>query len=307
MKFGENLKWLRKQKKISQEQLAERVGVSRQSVSKWECAEAYPEMENILALCKIFGCKLNDLVHEEMLDIDELDDEIKMNVVKFKKEKQGRMKLLSKVIYMLSRVGKILCLFGALACIVSSIFLIVIGAKSEYSDEGVLSLIDGRGVITRTDHGYDLSDGEKVYHATEVEEIVVVDTVFAFLEKFGLVKSIVFTLVMVSFLILYLVLLFFSLGHLEKLFVNINKEKTPFTLENIRHIKKMAYFMIACIVIPDVGGWLFQGILQMDLGVDFDILNFIYVFGLFSLAYIFEYGYEIQLDSKGRMYGEIEE
>ena len=50
------------------------------------------------------------------------------------------MKLLSKVIYMLSRVGKILCLFGALACIVSSIFLIVIGTKSEYSDEGVLSL-----------------------------------------------------------------------------------------------------------------------------------------------------------------------
>ena len=86
MKFGENLKWLRKQKKISQEQLAERVGVSRQSVSKWECAEAYPEMENILALCKIFGCKLNDLVHEEMLDIDELDDEVKMNVVKFKKK-----------------------------------------------------------------------------------------------------------------------------------------------------------------------------------------------------------------------------
>ena len=307
MKFGENLKWLRKQKKISQEQLAERVGVSRQSVSKWECAEAYPEMENILTLCKIFGCKLNDLVHEEMLDIDELDDEVKMNVVKFKKEKQGRMKLLSKVIYMLSRVGKILCLFGALACIVSSIFLIVIGAKSEYSDEGVLSLIDGRGVITRTDDGYEFSDGEKVYHATEVEKIVVVDTVFAFLEKFGLVKSIVFTLVMVSFLILYLVLLFFSLGHLEKLFVNINKEKTPFTLENIRHIKKKAYFMIACIVIPDVGGWLFQGILRMDLGVDFDILNFIYVFGLFSLAYIFEYGYEIQLDSKGRMYGEIEE
>ena len=99
MKFGENLKWLRKQKKISQEQLAERVGVSRQSVSKWECAEAYPEMENILALCKIFGCKLNDLVHEEMLDIDELDDEIKMNVVKFKKEKQDKMKGLSKALY----------------------------------------------------------------------------------------------------------------------------------------------------------------------------------------------------------------
>ena len=37
MNFGENLKKLRASKKISQEELAERVGVSRQSVSKWEC------------------------------------------------------------------------------------------------------------------------------------------------------------------------------------------------------------------------------------------------------------------------------
>lgn len=36
MKFGENLKYLRKSKKMSQEDLAEKVGVSRQSVSKWE-------------------------------------------------------------------------------------------------------------------------------------------------------------------------------------------------------------------------------------------------------------------------------
>lgn len=37
MKFGENLKLLRKESKLSQEKLAEKVGVSRQSVSKWEC------------------------------------------------------------------------------------------------------------------------------------------------------------------------------------------------------------------------------------------------------------------------------
>lgn len=37
MKFGDNLRTLRNRKKLSQENLAERVGVSRQSVSKWEC------------------------------------------------------------------------------------------------------------------------------------------------------------------------------------------------------------------------------------------------------------------------------
>ena len=55
MKFGDNLRNLRKSKNISQEALAEKVKVSRQSVSKWETGEAYPEMNNILELCKIFG------------------------------------------------------------------------------------------------------------------------------------------------------------------------------------------------------------------------------------------------------------
>ena len=48
MKFGENLKIIRKNKKMSQEELAEKLNVSRQSVSKWETGESYPEMNNIL-------------------------------------------------------------------------------------------------------------------------------------------------------------------------------------------------------------------------------------------------------------------
>ena len=47
MKFGDNLKRVRKIRKISQEDLAEKLGVSRQSVSKWETGENYPSMTNI--------------------------------------------------------------------------------------------------------------------------------------------------------------------------------------------------------------------------------------------------------------------
>ena len=86
MKFGENLYNLRKKKKISQEKLAEKIGVSRQSVSKWENGSAYPEMNRILELCKIFSCQLNDLVNDTIIDFNSLDEEVKMNVVKFNKE-----------------------------------------------------------------------------------------------------------------------------------------------------------------------------------------------------------------------------
>ena len=49
-------------------------------------------MNNIMALCDIFHCKLNDLVHEDIADFDSLDEEIIMSAVKFKKEKQQKMK-----------------------------------------------------------------------------------------------------------------------------------------------------------------------------------------------------------------------
>ena len=112
MKFGENLYNLRKYSKLSQEKLAEKMDVSRQSISKWENGESYPEMEKMLKLCSIFHCKLNDLVHENMSDIDSLDEEIKMSVVKFKKEKQQKMKGLSKAIYVIARIGKIALSIG---------------------------------------------------------------------------------------------------------------------------------------------------------------------------------------------------
>ena len=57
--------------------------------------ESYPEMNNILELCKIFNCKLNDLVHTDMTDITSLDEEIVMNVVKFNEKKQKEVKTLN--------------------------------------------------------------------------------------------------------------------------------------------------------------------------------------------------------------------
>ena len=94
MKFGENLKNLRKLKKLSQEELAAKINVSRQSVSKWETGDAYPEMNNLLELCKIFHCKINDLVNDSILDIEALDDNVKKEVVTLRKEEQNKMKIL---------------------------------------------------------------------------------------------------------------------------------------------------------------------------------------------------------------------
>ena len=52
MSFGENLQAVRKKNQLSQEGLAEMLGVSRQAVSKWELGDGYPEVDKLLLLSK---------------------------------------------------------------------------------------------------------------------------------------------------------------------------------------------------------------------------------------------------------------
>lgn len=68
MKFCEKLQKLRKDRGYSQEQLADLLEVSRQSVSKWESGTTYPEMDKLLSLCKIFNVTLDDLTNDNVTD-----------------------------------------------------------------------------------------------------------------------------------------------------------------------------------------------------------------------------------------------
>lgn len=107
--------------------------------------------------------------------------------------------------------------------------------------------------------------------------------------------------------VVYLILSIIILRYLEKLFVNINNGDTPFTLENVKYIKKMAYLLIAAILLPYAAGSLFEMVMKTDLAIEFELYKVIEILFLFSMSYIFEYGYEIQLDSKGKIYGDEEE
>ncbi len=66
MSFSENLQYLRKRDKITQEELADRLEVSRQSVSKWETGESFPETEKIIVLCDIFGVTMDELMRGDV-------------------------------------------------------------------------------------------------------------------------------------------------------------------------------------------------------------------------------------------------
>jgi transcriptional regulator with XRE-family HTH domain len=64
MQFHEKLQKLRKEKGLSQESLADMLGVSRQAVSKWEGGQAYPETDKLIILSEIFGVTLDSLLKD---------------------------------------------------------------------------------------------------------------------------------------------------------------------------------------------------------------------------------------------------
>lgn len=73
MSLGKNIQYLRKQQKVTQEQLAERMSVSRQTISKWEADEVVPELDT---------CKLDTLVRDDLLAYSEIYSEIEIRTVK---------------------------------------------------------------------------------------------------------------------------------------------------------------------------------------------------------------------------------
>lgn len=302
MKFGDNLRNLRKSKKLSQEELSEKVGVSRQSVSKWESSVAYPEMNNLLILCKIFNCKINDLLSEKIEDFNSFDEEVKMNIVKFESDKQKKMKTLSKILSLIGKIGGIVTKVGIGIITFIMIIVPILVSNIDIKEDKIIA---SGNIITITE----LNDGIRLQSADN-EHIVIGDINSKDVEQIKKAyskydKKVFVALIETSFaaLIVFLVFVTKVLKHLENLFKNINEGDTPFTLENINHIKKMSYNMIFAIITSTIGTTLFSIALAAE-EIEINLFNIVEIIFLFAMSYIFEYGYYIQKDSNGKMYGE---
>ena len=82
MSFGKNLQHLRRMcGEITQEALAEKLKVSRQTVSKWELDESTPEMDKAIELCGLFNCSLDNLFREEMGVCDDAYTNLRVETV----------------------------------------------------------------------------------------------------------------------------------------------------------------------------------------------------------------------------------
>lgn len=66
MTFGEKITWLRNREGLSQEDLAEKLSVSRQTISKWEVEQAYPRIDKMVMMCDLFHISTDELLRQEI-------------------------------------------------------------------------------------------------------------------------------------------------------------------------------------------------------------------------------------------------
>lgn len=97
MNFPEKLQKLRKERGWSQEELANRITVSRQAVSKWELGTAVPDTDNIVQLSELFGVTTDYLI-KDGLDSDEDIPAVARTAEKVKNAEQSRQLLIAGII-----------------------------------------------------------------------------------------------------------------------------------------------------------------------------------------------------------------
>lgn len=119
MKFCDKLLKLRKMNNMSQEQIADKLGISRQAVSKWESGLSIPDMEKMMQLCKILNCNLDELVDDGVGTTTKPASDLKMSFDYYYKEV---IDFITKTINMFWSMR----LFEKIKCLLEMFFLALI-------------------------------------------------------------------------------------------------------------------------------------------------------------------------------------
>ena len=130
--LSEKIYALRRKSGLSQETLAEKIGVSRQAVSKWETGAATPELDKLRALCACFGVTLDELTGDNA----PADSKPETPAV------QGAGKR--------SAPGTVLCLTGAVGLVLYGALMLLRPAAAEQISESSAVTLDGSGLLLLT-------------------------------------------------------------------------------------------------------------------------------------------------------------
>ena len=116
-KIGLFIAELRKDQELTQQQLADRLGVSNKTISKWECGNGMPDISSIIPLCEILNITVNELISGERLTPDNYPQKADENMLCFIKQEESRLRKLNPLALLLITFGILfLCCFTIFSC-----------------------------------------------------------------------------------------------------------------------------------------------------------------------------------------------
>ena len=208
--------------------------------------------------------------------------------------------IINKVLAVLAKIAKIFVMIAIPFVVITMITFAVFVNKIDISKNQIK--MDDIGFVLNIEKNNNLVvkfNDDDVQTITSSE---LVDNVQTVINNHSKTELLVLSEVGMIIIIVDLVLMIMVLNSLEKLFKNLFNKDTPFVMENVLFIKKAAYLMLATVLLSWITGIIFELILGLDLNVSLEISNIIEVLFLFSIAYIFQYGCQIQAESQTRLY-----
>ena len=131
--LSEKIYTLRRKNRLSQEQLAERIGVSRQAISKWEGGLSTPELDKLKALSECFQITIDELTNDKSSNNSSDTTE--------QKKADTANKLID------SRIGLALRLMGAICLVLFGILMIIQPSTVQQINESSVITINGTGIL----------------------------------------------------------------------------------------------------------------------------------------------------------------
>ncbi len=254
MTFKDNLRTIRKYLHFSQEKLANKIGVSRQSVSKWETGEAYPSMSNILAICEISHCKITDLIdiNSEELTQFGFNTKEKKSISQLEKKDQKKLRNISKIIYILMKIARILSLLG---------FVLV----------GVVVFVLRFAIANYVLHDF---PG---------------DTTTINLFQYNALPKLLLVILIIASTVLAITCLYLVLYNAEKFFKTIYKGSSVFCLENSLLLKRVSKYLLLWTAFDNLPKIVLL-LINPSFALSINIISILFSLIALCLAYVFRYG-----------------
>jgi hypothetical protein len=228
------------------------------------------------------------------------------------KEEQKRLKLASKFIYVMAKIFQVLMIIGIvgifIAMIVIPIFTVNIKAEVR---EGVASvkIFDKKLNYVRNSEKitiYEAEDVENKVEITDKKDIESLNRVFDYLEENDLSKLTVYTEIVLILSVVSLFIIYLIMQKLNILFKNINRDYSPFMLENVDILKSMTKLLLCALVVSYVIEIVVSLAVDYNISTNINLTNIIAIVIVYAMSLIFEYGNKLQNATKGKIYSEYD-